>query len=310
MQQNRWLASPSRDAVFTWGALPLFAIVAHLSRNDTSRPLVMTALGWAFLVSVLHQPLTLLISYGDTVQCRVKRGLLILTPLVGIPLLTWAIVSGTWLFVPIAVGWQLFHTQQQRYGLTRMYARHESTSSPHWDRAVVYAPFISALVTLAASDTLRDQFYRYGGRFGYTRRQAIMSVMAEGETLARCVWPVAIVACAIVLGWFVHERPSKQRALYAASGIMLSAMLVVNPAAGLVAYLCSHAIEYFVVVHKRIAARGSELRSALVMALFLGGFAVLSAIAQATLPGRAYYVATSAVGLLHFTIDAFVWRRS
>src|SRR5256885_8279498 len=141
----RWLFDARTDLVIAWCWVPLFA-VAHLFTaragvaGDESMQRLFT---WVLLGSLLHQPLTLLLVYGDRRQFAQRRWLFVLTPLIGVLLIGVAVVLDLWVIVPIAALWQAIHTLQQRYGLLRVYARKSDYGSPQLDRAGLFVPFFA-----------------------------------------------------------------------------------------------------------------------------------------------------------------------
>jgi hypothetical protein len=63
------------DALIIWGWVPLFVLGHLLTRADTATAdrALSSLLGWVLLISLLHQPLTLLLVYGDKRQFDLRR---------------------------------------------------------------------------------------------------------------------------------------------------------------------------------------------------------------------------------------------
>ena len=118
------------------------------------------------LVSLLHQPLTLLLVYGDKRQFDLRRALFTWVPPVAIAALIVAVSLHWWFIIPIAGLWQIYHTEQQRYGMLRIYGRKAGYGSARLDRAVLYVPFLLALGAVALLPSTRDQLRRFGAKLG------------------------------------------------------------------------------------------------------------------------------------------------
>src|SRR3954465_6743439 len=78
-KQWRWMHSPAVDlgVAFCW--VPVVVLVRYVEPDASSLAMVMSAV---FLVSFLHQPLTLALVYGDGERYRQRRLVFSWSPLV------------------------------------------------------------------------------------------------------------------------------------------------------------------------------------------------------------------------------------
>ena len=140
--------------------------------------------------------------------------------------------------------------------------------------------------------------------------------------------PVGLWAVAVTVALVRQEAgpvaPNRAKWGYQTSSLLLIAALAVDPAAGFIAYVAAHAIEYFVVVYKTTATRygcaGLGRRNGIrgplpwVARRAAGRVAALAAIAglalaaHARLNGDAYDGVLYTVGILHFLYDGFIWK--
>jgi hypothetical protein len=105
--------------------------------------------------------------------------------------------------------------------------------------------------------------------------------------------------------------------------LLLTCGLVYDPAAGLIAMVAGHALEYCVVVINTLRSRygrGTSARSLLavwarttsrrwmLLTAFFGVFLLLDFQARSALPAGSYLIAIYTIGLLHFVYDAVIWK--
>lgn len=337
---NRWIYGRRIDMLMAWSWLPFFAATVYFSlqRSSFGDAAVISILGWVLLVSLLHQPLTLLLVYGDRSQFTQRRRLFVLTPLIAVPLLILALTANLWVIIPIAAVWNMFHIQQQRYGMLRIYARKSRYGSVALDRALTYVPFVTVLIVVAALPSTLEQLARFGRTLGDNNVQAIQGILDVRSFLVWLLVPlgastVATLGAYVAQEWRVSRstsvlraaaRPNPAKWNYLTAGLALMAALVVSPVAGLVSYIASHALEYVIVVHRTLVARyaagtGNDAgplavlaRTPLRRALLLLGFFVLVAVLnlqlQGILPAQVYLIIVYSIGLMHFVYDAHIWK--
>ena len=319
----RWIYGPRADLLIALCWVPLWAVghVLSAGRGPADDDLLRRALAATFVISFLHQPLTLGLVYGDPQQFNQRRRLFIWAPVVTVALVTVAVVAQLWVVIPIAALWNTVHTLQQRYGLSRIYARKSGYGSALLDRSVLYAWMVCVVLAVAADP----------GTTGLVRRVGLDQVNAGGIRLLTDVRPLALVllapaglvalAATAALVRQEARAPAANPAKwgYQASSLVLIASIAVDPAAGFIAYVGAHAVEYFVVVYRTTASRydgrsdtagllpwaarkapGRITAIALVVALALA--------VHARLHGDAYDAALYTVGVLHFLYDGFIWK--
>ncbi|GAA2006374.1 hypothetical protein JL107_04185 [Nakamurella flavida] len=332
---TKWIYSLRTDQLLAWSWLPLFALTAGLSLPSTPTfdRATLAVMSWVFLVSLLHQPLTLLLVYGDKAQFRMRRALFVWTPIVAIPLITAAVLLDLWIIIPIAAVWQLYHTQQQRYGLLRIYARKAKYGSVALDRAVSYVPLAAVIAAVALLPGTAHQLTRFADGLGSDNASEVELLLSARSLLLWVAVPLAVAAVVVLLAYGRQERqaviagranPAKWN--YLASSLALLVALMVNPVAGLVAYITAHAIEYVVVVHRTLISRygtdargaggrgllaflaGTPLKRVALLVGFFAVFAVIDLQMRGVLPTATYLIIVYSIGLLHFLYDGFIWK--
>jgi hypothetical protein len=330
-RRTSWIFGSGPDLLVALCWLPLWLVghrlaAGHGAHNDS---LLRSAVAVTFLVSFLHQPLTLGLVYGDIDRFRQQRRLFVWTPPVAVIVITAAVVLNLWVVIPIAALWNTVHTLQQRYGLSRIYGRKAGYGSARLDRAVLYSWMAAAVLVVAANS----------GTLALVRRVSLDGVNVGGIRLLTDArpWallllvPVSLVAIAVAAALVSQEYRQWLRArsgdkpvnpakwLYQASSLLLMGSIAVDPVAGFIAYVGAHAIEYFVVVYKTTETRYGRQHDG---CSFLGRaayrpagrivcFAVvvgLALLVHARVAGTVYNVVLYTVGVLHFLYDGFIWK--
>ncbi len=319
-----WIYGAPVDLLIALCWVPLFLAGHQLA--IASGPAADSRVRWAvaavLLVSFLHQPLTFALVYGDSKQFQQRRRLFLWAPPVTVAVIAAAVVLHLWLIVPIAALWNTVHTLQQRYGLSRIYARRAGYGSARLDRAVLYAGMTAAVLAVAAQPRT----------LGLVRRVSLGGVNAAGVRLLTDARPVALLllipvaaaALALVAAIARQERAAGAAAnpakwIYQGSSLLLIASIAVDPIAGFIAYVGAHAIEYAAVVYRTTESRYGRQRdrSSLLGRVAwsaAGRVAVLGATAGGALAladrfqGDAGNVVLFSVGALHFLYDGFIWK--
>jgi hypothetical protein len=328
----RWLFDARTDLVIAWCWVPFFA-VAHLftvrtgiAADESMRRLFT----WVLLGNLLHQPLTLLLVYGDRHQFAQRRWLFLLTPVVGVVLVGVAVGLDLWVIVPIAALWQTIHTLQQRYGLLRIYARKSGYGGPSLDRAALFVPFLAVVALVAVLPVTQRQLARFGGLFDTDTAHEVDLLMRARPALTALLVPLAIAAVTVLVHYLRQERAAVADGAanpvkwsYLGSVLLLTFSLLVDPLAGLIAMIASHAIEYSIVVMCTLRSRyanrpqrtsllstlaGTTSRRWILLAAFLTGCWLLDDWMRTTLAQQTYLIALYTVGLLHFVYDALIWK--
>ena len=238
-----------------------------------------------------------------------------------------------WFIIPIAGLWQIYHTEQQRYGMLRIYARKAGYGSARLDRAVLYVPFLLALGAVALLPSTRDQLRRFGAKLGGPNVENINTLLSPAASIVAATVPVALAAL-VVLGPLRppgargrarrHANPAKWHYLVGTGA--LTAGLAFDPAAGLIAFVAAHALEYVVVVDRTLRSRyasapaegrpasllavlaGSRNRRIALLVGFFAVFAVVDLQLRGVLAANVYLVVVYTIGLLHFLYDGFIWK--
>jgi hypothetical protein len=93
--------------------VPLFPGAHRLTGRHGNDHLLTTLFNGAFVLSLLHQPLTLALVYGDKSQFALRRKLFTWSPLAPVVLISVAVLLDLWIIVPVAAIWNTVHTLQQ-----------------------------------------------------------------------------------------------------------------------------------------------------------------------------------------------------
>jgi hypothetical protein len=326
-----WIYGPGPDLLIALCWVPLFVFghvlsVRHGIHNDD---LLRRVLAATFLVSFLHQPLTFPLVYGDRRQFQLHRRLFVWAPIVTVAVVSGLLASHLWLLIPIAGLWNTWHTMQQRYGLTRIYARKSGYGSAALDRWVLYSWLVAAALVVAANPATPGLIERVG-LDGINARAVRLLTDARPVALALLV-PVGLIAVAFTVAIVVQERDqavgmaetgatiNPARWVYQASSLLLIASIAIDPAAGFIAYVGAHAIEYFVIVYKTTEKRyGADSDGASLLGRaahtvggrlgLLAGVSGLALLAHARLHGTTFNGVLYTVGALHFLYDGVIWK--
>lgn len=321
-----WIFGRRWDLFVALCWIPLF-VVAHVLVNvpgASGAAFLRDGVALALLVSFLHQPLTFGLVYGDPAQFGLHRRLFVVAPLAALVVALVAAAEDLWIVVPIAALWNLQHTLQQRYGIQRIYAGRSGGGSARLDRALAYVPMVAALAAVAASPTTAALVTRSG--LDPVNAGAVRMLTALRPAAVVLLVP-ALAATLAVVGAAVRQEASAGSAanpakwLYQTSALALVAAVAVDPAAGFVAYVCQHAIEYAVVVDRTARrrytavperpppsvldwfARRAPGRVAFFALIVLGALGVHSYV-----HGWPFNAVLYTVGALHFTYDAVIWK--
>ena len=269
--------------------------------------LLRSAVAAAFLLSFLHQPLTLGLVYGDSRRFGERRRLFLWAPPITVAVVVVAVTFHLWILIPIAAVWNTQHTLQQRYGLSRIYARKAGYGSARLDRMVLYASMVCVALAVATSPATLELVRRVG--LGRVNGEGVRLLTNLRPVAWALLVPAAMVAVGLVIAivWqeATVEHPNPAKWLYQASSLALIAAIAIDPVAGFIAYVGAHAVEYFVVVYKTTETRHG--RQARRLGVLVGVVAV-AVVAQRQLHSEVYDVTIYTVGALHFLYDSFIWK--
>ncbi|MDT3442429.1 MULTISPECIES: hypothetical protein [unclassified Pseudofrankia] len=331
-RRPRWIRSAGYDLTVAALWVP-FALAAWAVSGNA--PAVRWLVAATLMFSVMHQPLTLLLVYGDRRQFATRRAVFVVSPFVLAGLVLFGLYVSLALLAVIAATWNAVHTLQQRYGLTRIYGRKAGDSHGNLERMVLYGALVTAVLAAAAADGTADKIA--AADLGGANRRAL-DLLTDAAPVARVLLPFAALFALVALArWVLAERrhatanPAKW--IYVGSTLALIALIAVNPLLGFVAYVGAHAAEYFLIVHHHLEGRyrprakpgapapdTADLRtgpvSAVVrsragrtgfLAAYLAGIgAVLAGLTSVGYPYFTLFVLIA--GGLHLFYDGLIWK--
>ena len=323
MGTARWIRNPAADVAVAFAWVP-FALAARLCAGSDDALFVL--LNATFVLSFVHQPLTLPLVYGDPGQLALHRRLYTWSPLV----FAVAIVVGLWVslaLVAVVAGlWNAEHTLMQRYGLTRIYGRKAGQHEGGLEKAMLVSWLVLALVWVAADTGTPGRVE--GLPLGRVNGDSIDRLLSLQPWAAALLVPVVAVVVALVAAWLRAESARARagganpaKLVYVASTAALFAVILVDPVSGFVGYVGAHSIEYFVIVHHALGSRfadgsggalGQLMRTPRGRSRFLGGYvaAIAALVAIEKVGGNpdVYGFTVLFLGGLHVFYDGFVWR--
>ena len=159
--------------------------------------------------------------------------------------------------------------------------------------------------------------------FGGTNARSV-GLLGDLSPIARVVfWVSAITGLAFVVQWWRAERrlgvaASRPKHWYALGTAGLVIAVMIDPIAGIAAYVAAHAIEYFAVVHSSLRKRADSVpvaaatrtparRLVTYLAYFIA-IGTLVVLTRTPFNGRIYAFAVLFFGALHILYDGFVWK--
>jgi hypothetical protein len=306
--------------------IPIFVFAHVLSAGGGADDLLNRLFRGAFVLSLLHQPLTLALVYGDREQFALRRRLFTWSPPIAVGLIAVAVLADLWIVVPVAAIWNTVHTLQQRYGLSRIYSRKAGYGSARLDRAVLYVGMVTAILVAGSS---AKTLAALGRVMLDDRNSAAITDLTAVRPFALWLVTPALVAFAVVLWMLLRQErahiaganPAKW--LYQASSLALIAAIAYDPLAGFIAYVAAHAIEYTIVVDQTVQKRYAAPRPDMPVLgrlmhdrrARLASFAAFVCVilwfesnVRDAIPGHAYLIVVYSVGILHFWYDSFIWK--
>lgn len=317
----KWISNPVADIALAFAWLP-FAVMARLVEHDVNA--IRVLVGLVFLLSFAHQPMTLGLVYGDRVQFEARRRLYSVAPVVSAVVILVGLRISLVAVAVVAGLWNAEHTLMQRYGLTRIYGRKAGDDNGRLEKRMIVAWLVFAMVQMAAFVDLPALVARIG--MGNNNARGV-AVLHDLRPLARwLVVPVAFVVVTTMVHWIQAERALGVRAnpakhLYVLATFGLIVLVVIDPIAGFVGYVASHAVEYFVTVHRSLAHRATTgddsavalvtrtpTRRAIIGAGYLAAIAALIRLTWNPFGGALYGFAILEFGALHILYDGFIWK--
>jgi hypothetical protein len=149
--------------------------------------------------------------------------------------------------------------------------------------------------------------------------------LVDMSSEARIVLPVvALGAAYLTARWLRAQRrlpsgPNPKKWLYLASTAGLFVVAMADPIAGVIAFVASHSVEYFVIVRRSIVgearhegALGRVARAPHGPLWFFAAYAGAASCLFVTLywfaPARILVVTVLTIGAVHFFYDSFIWK--
>ena len=321
---SAWMHDRRTDTAITFLWVP-FSAAAALAYSSSEALSVVVAL--TLLTSLVHQPLTLGLIYGDPAQFAVARRVFTMFPVVLLASVVVARSFSLTLVAVIAGLWNAEHTLMQRYGVARIYARKAGESGPARERPMLISWLVFALAFAAADPRTTRLLDRV--ELGSTNEEGVRVLQTLRPWAVGAVVVAGLVVVWATSRWWVGERQlghagwtPKRRYLFGTA--FLFAVILVNPIVGLIGYVGSHAIEYFVIVHGALGRRyvgpqaqpggavGRVVRGPLratgcmVFYVILVGAALVSV--QKLVDADIANTVLLTVGGMHVFFDGFIWK--
>jgi hypothetical protein len=320
----RWVHGPLLDLAMVLCWVP-FAALGWLWQTDVHR------LTWfvsaTLLLSFSHQPLTAALVYGDKRNFVLRRRIFTWSPLVFVVAV---LVTGQVSFAVLAVVaglWNAEHTLMQRYGITRMYGRAVGQQEGRLEKLLLFSWLALAFVWIAA-DSRTPRRIEETGIQGKDRRG--LDILTELRPAGRVLLPAVVAIVAVLTArWVLDEirrgpsaNPAKH--LYVASTAALFVTILVNPIAGFLGYVGSHAVEYFLIVHRSLGPRyatvdvdgGAPIGHAVRRMGRIGFFAAYLALLAGLVWSLGHFgnytthmLVVFTLGGMHVFYDGFIWKR-
>jgi hypothetical protein len=247
----RWIHSAKTDVAVALLWVPFAVLGVAL---DAAR--LPGAIRAVLLLSFIHQPITAALVYGDRDQFMLARRVFTFSPLVFVVAVLTIRHFSFVLLAVIAGLWNAEHTLMQRYGITRIYGRKVADDHGRLEKLMLFSWLALALLWTAADADTPSRAETAGLR-GHNREG--IDVLTHFRTPALVLIPiVATASLVLVARWVRAERthggnPAKW--LYLGSTAALFVTILVNPIAGFMGYVGSHAVEYFVIVGRSVGPR-------------------------------------------------------
>ncbi len=321
---SAWIHDRRTDAVITFLWVP-FSAAAALAYSSPRLLAVVVAL--TLLTSLVHQPLTLGLIYGDPAQFAVARRVFTVFPFV---LLGAVIVARSFSLTLVAVVaglWNAEHTLMQRYGISRIYARKAGETGPALERPMLISWLVFALAFAAADPRTTRLLGRV--ELGATNEEGVRVLQTLRPWAVGAVVFASLFVVWTTVRWWSGERrlgrvgwTPKRRYIFGTA--LLFVVMLVNPIVGLIGYVGAHAVEYFVIVHGALGRRyvgpqaqiggavGRVVRSPLratgcvVVYVVLVGAALVSV--QKLVDADIANTVLLTVGGMHVFFDGFIWK--
>ena len=303
------IRSSTTDTAIALAWIP-FAAVAFWLRGDGHQLVWFLEALAAF--SLVHQPLTLMLVYGDAEQFAMRRRLFVAGPIVLAVAIAIGMTISFTLVAVVGALWNMEHTLMQRYGFVRIYGRRTGEDDGSLERTLFLSWLIVTLLSVAADARTPERIASLPvGQINGSALDVLTSFRPYAMIL---LIPSAIVAAVFTVRWLTVERTrgrvgtanrAKQRYVVS-TALMFAFAVLVDPVAGLAAYGGAHAVEYLFIVDKRVASSRPTLPRAPIFLGYLTVFALLYSLAVRS--DDVYLLVVLYIGGLHFLFDSFIWK--
>lgn len=322
-----WMHGRRLDLVLMFCWVPLAMLAGLVGGNADAVQLSVAAV---LLVSLAHQPITMALVYAEPQQFRQRRRLFIVAPVVLMLAIYFGLRVSVVLVAVIGAAWNTEHTLMQRYGIVRIYRRKGGDTSPgRLDLHLLMSWLLATLAWVVADPSTSERIESLGLR-GVNQRGAEVLVDVRPAATALLLLGIGYAVVATTR-WLRREAGRGFDAnpavyLYVAGTAGLFLVAVINPIAGFVAWVGSHAIEYFIIVstnlnsrypaddvgNRRVSVLGRAVQSPLhsIGVIVLVTVSVLGVVQSLVWVGslEAYQTAFFLVGALHILYDGFIWK--
>jgi hypothetical protein len=320
-RQTRWICGQWTDIAMalSWIPFSLLALVV-LDNPDLLKKLMFGT----FLFSFTHQPLSLLLVYGDNERFQLRRSLFTWSPIIFTAAIFAAIHYSPILLAILAGLWNAEHTLMQRYGIARIYGRMAGQLQGGVELLMFFSWLILAVIWAAADPNTLKHVSALGIRgANLSTFEILASLRSYAENL---VLPMCIVVVGLATKWLWEEykRPvNPAKHFYLATTVALFVVILINPIVGFIGYVGSHAYEYFVIVNRSLEksyiepkrvdsslgwlANLSVGRIGLLVA-YLGLIVLTVYLLENFASFIVYSMVFFTLGALHFFYDGFIWK--
>ncbi len=321
---SAWMHNRQVDTMVAWLWVP-FSVAAAVAYPSGGA--LAAVVGLTLLISLVHQPLTLGLIYGDPAQFAVAKRVFTIFPFV----LMGAVIAGRMIslsLVAVIAGlWNAEHTLMQRYGITRIYGRKAGEGTKAAERPMLISWLVFVLA-FAAADARTPKLLNKVD-LGATNEEGIriLQSLRPWAVGGACIAAIAVVG--YTLRWWRAERERGVRGLtpkrrYLLATAVLFVVMLINPIVGLIGYVGAHAVEYFVIVHGALGRRyvgpvaesggivGRAVRSPLRATGCVIAYVIIVGVALVTVQFRLEAdlanVILLTVGGMHVFFDGFIWK--
>jgi hypothetical protein len=316
-----WINGRYTDIAMALSWVPFSLLALAIDDNPALLKTLMVAV---FLFSFSHQPLTLLLVYGDAERFQLRRALFTWSPLIFCVAVMYAVNFSPLLLAILAGAWNAEHTLMQRYGITRIYGRMAGQQAGGSELPMLFSWLILAVIWAAADPETMERVAALGIQ-GANR--SAFELLTQLRPVAEFLLIPAMAAVLwLVIQWFGQEskRPvNSAKHLYLASTAILFVVMLLHPIAGFVGYVGAHAFEYFIMVNRCLekgyiepsrtdSDLGRVVNSALgrpgFFLIYLTAIVLIVFVLESFASFFVYSLVFFTLGALHFFYDGFIWK--